>query len=136
MKLKDFQTPFTEQPRMMELLVLEGEPLPVLCVGATRDKQTRSKQLSLVNPNYPPEKLAKHMSSELGWGELVHDLQRFVETCTNSFHYILVQCLVHLFIYSVIVQSQVVGFRACSFSAYSLLQYVCVPVGKTFSQLQ
>eukprot|EP00043_Microstomoeca_roanoka_P006261 m.61501 g.61501 ORF g.61501 m.61501 type:complete len:755 (-) comp13344_c1_seq1:176-2440(-) len=67
MKLKDFQTPFDEPPKMMELLVLDQEPLPVLCVGATRDKKTRGKQLSLVNPNYPPEKLAKHMSAELGW---------------------------------------------------------------------
>lgn len=36
--------------------------------GATRDKKDRSKALALVNPNYPPEKLAKHMAAELGWG--------------------------------------------------------------------
>lgn len=67
MKLKDFETPFEEPPSMMELLVLEGEALPVLCVGCTRDKKTRAKALAIVNPNYPPEKVAKHMSAELGW---------------------------------------------------------------------
>ena len=36
--------------------------------GATRDKKTRTKAMSIVNPNFPPEKLAKHMSAELGWG--------------------------------------------------------------------
>ena len=51
----------------MELLVVEEEPLPVLCVGATRDKKTRAKALAIVNPNYPPERMAKHMSAELGW---------------------------------------------------------------------
>lgn len=32
MKLKDFQTPFIDAPRIMELLVLPGEQLPVVCV--------------------------------------------------------------------------------------------------------
>eukprot|EP00056_Hartaetosiga_gracilis_P002331 m.52677 g.52677 ORF g.52677 m.52677 type:complete len:743 (-) comp11007_c0_seq1:1535-3763(-) len=67
MKLKDFQTPFDDPPRLMELLVFRDQPLPVLCVGATRDVKTRKKSLALVNPNDPPEKLAKHMSAELGW---------------------------------------------------------------------
>lgn len=67
MKLKEFTTPFDEPPPLMELLVLEHEALPVLCVGCTRDKKTRTKHLALVNPNYPPEKMAKHMSAELGW---------------------------------------------------------------------
>eukprot|EP00041_Stephanoeca_diplocostata_P012799 m.215350 g.215350 ORF g.215350 m.215350 type:complete len:731 (-) comp19094_c0_seq1:169-2361(-) len=67
MKLKEFTTPFDEPPPLMELLVLEHEALPVLCVGCTRDKKTRQKHLALVNPNYPPEKMAKHMSAELGW---------------------------------------------------------------------
>lgn len=67
MKLKDFETPFEHPPAMMELLVVPEEPLPVLCVGATRDKKTRSKALAIVNPNYPPERMAKHMSAELGW---------------------------------------------------------------------
>lgn len=67
MKLKDFETPFEDPPSMMELLVIKDEPLPVLCVGATRDKVTRQKALAIVNPNYPPEKMAKHMSAELGW---------------------------------------------------------------------
>lgn len=67
MKLKDFETPFEQPPAMMELLLLENEPLPVLCVGMTRDKKTRAKALALVNPNWPPEEMAKHMSAELGW---------------------------------------------------------------------
>jgi hypothetical protein len=44
MKLKDFQTPFEQPPALMELLVLPDEPLPVLCVGATRDKSSRYEQ--------------------------------------------------------------------------------------------
>eukprot|EP00051_Salpingoeca_urceolata_P033402 m.20558 g.20558 ORF g.20558 m.20558 type:complete len:759 (-) comp6199_c1_seq1:115-2391(-) len=67
MKLKDFQTPFEEPPNLMELLVLDNEQLPVLCVGATRDKKSRTKAFAIVNPNFPPEKMAKHMSAELGW---------------------------------------------------------------------
>eukprot|EP00048_Salpingoeca_helianthica_P021762 m.14293 g.14293 ORF g.14293 m.14293 type:complete len:796 (-) comp6374_c1_seq1:31-2418(-) len=67
MKLKDFETPFEQPPAMMELVLLENEPLPVLCVGVTRDKKTRAKSLALVNPNWPPEQMAKHMSAELGW---------------------------------------------------------------------
>jgi hypothetical protein len=35
--------------------------------GVTRDKKTRTKSLALVNPNWPPEQMAKHMSAELGW---------------------------------------------------------------------
>ncbi len=45
---------------------METNP-PFLSKGATRDKKTRDKQLAIVNPNYPPEKMAKHMSAELGW---------------------------------------------------------------------
>jgi len=67
MKLKDFETPFEQPPALMELIVLENEPLPVLCVGVTRDKKTRTKTLATVNPNWPPEQMAKHMSAELGW---------------------------------------------------------------------
>lgn len=67
MKLKEFTTPFDEPPPLMELLILENEALPVLCVGCTRDKKTRAKQLAIVNPNHPPEKMAKHMSADLGW---------------------------------------------------------------------
>jgi len=67
MKLKEFVTPFDEPPPLMELHVLEDEPLPVLCVGCTRDKATRQKSLAIVNPNHPPEKMARHMSAELGW---------------------------------------------------------------------
>jgi hypothetical protein len=67
MKLKDFETPFEEPPAMMELLVVPEEPLPVLCVGCTRDKSTRKKTLAIVNPNWPADKVGKHMSAELGW---------------------------------------------------------------------
>lgn len=67
MKLKEFITPFDEPPPLMELHVHEDEPLPVLCVGCTRDKGARTKQLAIVNPNHPPDKMAKHMSAELGW---------------------------------------------------------------------
>ena len=67
MKLKDFETPFDQPPALMELLVLPNEPLPVLCVGATRDKKSRDKALAIVNPNFTNEKVAQHMSAELGW---------------------------------------------------------------------
>lgn len=67
MKLKEFVTPFDEPPPLMELHVIEDEPLPVLCVGCTRDKTKRTKQLAIVNPNHPPDRMAKHMSAELGW---------------------------------------------------------------------
>lgn len=67
MKLKDFETPFEEPPAMMELCVLKDEPLPVVCVGCTRDKATRSKKMAIINPNWPPDKVGKHMSAELGW---------------------------------------------------------------------
>jgi hypothetical protein len=36
MKLKDFTTPFDVPPKLMELLVLPHEPLPVLCVVRIR----------------------------------------------------------------------------------------------------
>lgn len=67
MKLKEFVTPFDEPPPLMELHVNQDEPLPVLCVGCTRDKVQRTKQLAIVNPNHPPDKMAKHMNAELGW---------------------------------------------------------------------
>lgn len=67
MKLKDFETPFEEPPAMMELCVLADEALPVVCVGCTRDKVTRAKKMAIINPNWPPEKVGKHMSAELGW---------------------------------------------------------------------
>ena len=67
MKLKDFETPFELPPALMELIVVPEEPLPLLVVGATRDKKTRLKQLSTVNPNDTPDLMAKHMSAELGW---------------------------------------------------------------------
>lgn len=67
MKLKDFETPFEEPPAMMELCVLKDEPLPVLCVGCTRDKSTRGKDLAIINPNWPPDQVGKKMSAELGW---------------------------------------------------------------------
>lgn len=40
---------------------------PLTRQGVTRDKKTRAKALSLVNPNWPPEQMAKHMSADLGW---------------------------------------------------------------------
>ena len=67
MKLKDFKTPFEEPPAMMELCVLADEPLPVVCVGCTRDKSNRSKKMAIINPNWAPDKVGKHMSAELGW---------------------------------------------------------------------
>lgn len=67
MKMKGFETPFEEPPAMMELCVLADEPLPVVCVGCTRDKATRSKKLAIINPNWSPDKVGKHMSAELGW---------------------------------------------------------------------
>ena len=67
MKLRDFQTPFEEPPNLMELLVFPGLQLPVLCVGATRDKKKRTKKLAIVNPNLDADELRKHMSADLGW---------------------------------------------------------------------
>lgn len=67
MKLKDFETPFDEPPPSMDLLVLKDRPLPVLCVGATRDKKTRAKAMAIVDPNVSAEDFGKHMSAELGW---------------------------------------------------------------------
>merc|ERR1719345_570433 len=52
MKLKDFETPFEEPPAMMELCVLADEPLPVVCVGCTRDKSNRSKKMAIINPSW------------------------------------------------------------------------------------
>eukprot|EP00047_Mylnosiga_fluctuans_P002871 m.226275 g.226275 ORF g.226275 m.226275 type:complete len:777 (+) comp11404_c0_seq1:48-2378(+) len=67
MKLMDLETPFEQPPAMMELIIQEGESLPLLCVGATRDKKTRAKTLAIINPNLPPDQISKHMSAELGW---------------------------------------------------------------------
>jgi serine/threonine protein kinase len=71
MKLKDFETPFTTAPPMFDMLVVEDKQdigrLPVICVGATRDKSTRAKKLSIVDPNITQEKMSRHMSAELGW---------------------------------------------------------------------
>eukprot|EP00039_Didymoeca_costata_P015979 m.278876 g.278876 ORF g.278876 m.278876 type:complete len:734 (+) comp16319_c0_seq8:515-2716(+) len=84
MKLKDFETPFEDPPSMMELLVLEGEALPVLCVGCTRDRSTRAKALAIVNPNYPPDKVAKHMSAELGWVRVRAGREDTFATCVKQ----------------------------------------------------
>lgn len=89
MKLKDFETPFEEPPSMMELLVLKGEALPVLCVGCTRDKATRAKFLALINPNWPPEKVGKHMHAELGWVRV----RAGREDCANANYTSFVQVL-------------------------------------------
>jgi len=71
MKLKDFETPFTSAPPMFDMLVPEypGDVgrLPIICVGATRDKSSRTKKLSIIDPNITQEKMSRHMSAELGW---------------------------------------------------------------------
>eukprot|EP00729_Bicosta_minor_P000731 gene731-24704_t len=69
MTLRDFTTPFREPPPAASALLFMPQhgPLPLFCVGCSRQASTRAKRLAVIDFNLLPVVAEAKMNPELGW---------------------------------------------------------------------
>ena len=67
--LRDFTTPFREPPPAASALLFMPQhgPLPLFCVGCSRQASTRAKRLAVIDFNLLPVVAEAKMNPELGW---------------------------------------------------------------------